>query len=91
MGVAVDHRLDVVEAVDRVGEARAAEEGIDFERLAFDRLDDRRIMEDGDAALGAQRAKRILELARLVERFVDEGLDLAARRTRRARRGRSRR
>jgi hypothetical protein len=76
MGVAVDHRLDVVEAVDRVGQARGAEERVDFERLALDRLRDRRIMEHGDAALGAQRAQRVLELARfLVARFVDEGLD----------------
>ena len=75
MGVAVDDRLDIVEAVDRVGEARAAEEGIDFERLALDRLGDRRIMEHGDGPLGAQRAQRVLEDARLVERLVDEGLD----------------
>ena len=75
MGVAVDHRVDMVEAVDRVGEPRAAEEGIDLQRLALDRVGDRRIMEDGDVALGLQRAQRVFELARLVERRVDEGLD----------------
>src|SRR5438874_8319926 len=32
-------------------------------------------MENGDAPLGAQRAERILELASLVHRLLDEGLD----------------
>jgi hypothetical protein len=75
MGVAVDHRLHIVEPVDRMGKTRRAEERIDFERLAFDRARDRRIMEHGDGAFGAERAKPVFELARLLARFVDEILD----------------
>ena len=34
MGVAVDGRLDVLEPVDGIGEARGAEERVDLQRLA---------------------------------------------------------
>src|SRR4051812_4480134 len=75
MSMAVDDRLHMLEAVDRLGQALRAEILEDLGRFADQRIGDRRIMEDGDAAVGAQRPKRILELARFLHRLVDECLD----------------
>src|SRR5688572_12989132 len=65
MGVAVDDRSDIVEAVDRVRQPLRAEILVDLDRLALERVDDRRVMEHRDSAVGAQRAQPVLELARL--------------------------
>src|SRR3954451_18160916 len=64
----------MVEAVDRVTQTLRTQILIDRRRLAFDRAFDRRIMEHCDASLGAQRPQLVLELARLVQRFLDERL-----------------
>src|SRR6476646_1502423 len=74
VGMAVNHRLDVIEAVDRIAQALRPEILVDGLGLAFDGVDDRRIMEHGDAAFGAQRSKLVLKLARLVQRFLHERL-----------------
>ncbi len=71
----MEHGLDVVEPVDRVGQPGRAHEGEYFRRLADHGLGDRRIMEHGDAAFHAQRAQRVFQLAGFVQRLVDEGLD----------------
>src|SRR4051794_40100645 len=74
MRVTVDYRLYVIEAVDRVAEPLRAEILEDLLRLALDGTGDRGIMKHRDAALGAQGAQLVLELARFVQRLVDEGL-----------------
>jgi hypothetical protein len=58
MGVAVQQRADL-EAVDGLGEPRRAKEGKDLRRLARQRGDDRRVVQDDDDALGLQRSERL--------------------------------
>ena len=73
-------RVSVKHDVHRVPEQRllepaAAEERVDFRRLAFDGLLDRRVVQDGDNAIAAKAGEGRLELQGLVDRLVDEGLD----------------
>jgi hypothetical protein len=75
MGMAMDYGLDGIEAVDGIGESRAAEEWVDFERLAGHGLGNGRIMEDCHGSLSSKRAKRVLEDPRFFLRLGDEGLD----------------
>src|SRR6478736_8528311 len=74
MRVAVDDGFDVVEAIDWVAQPLRAEILEDRLGLALDRPLDRGVVEYGHAALGAQGAELVLELARLVQRLVDEQL-----------------
>ena len=64
--VAVEDRRHRV-ARERLLEAAAAEERIDLERLALDRLLDRRVVQDRDEPIGAQPRQRRLELQRFVQ------------------------
>src|SRR5690242_16172049 len=74
VGVSVDDRFHVVEAVDRFAQALRAEILEDRWRFALDRSFDRRIVKNRDAAVRPWGAELILQLAGLVHHFVDEGL-----------------
>jgi hypothetical protein len=75
MGVAVDHKADVVVAVDGLGQPRRAEEGVDLRRLAHHRIDHRRIVQQHDRALGAQHADGVLDAVGVLDRLLHERLD----------------
>src|SRR5690349_16659945 len=64
----------MVEAVDRLAQPLRPEILINRGRLAFDRALDRRIVKHRHAAIGPDRSQLVLELARFVERLVDERL-----------------
>ena len=91
VGVAVEDRANGVEAVDGLGQARAAEEREDRLGLAGDGGGDRGVVQDDDGALGLQLLERVLEAERLVQHLLHEGLDRLPRRTHRASGRRSRR
>ena len=74
MSMAVHHRAHL-EAVDRLRKPRAAEEGIDFQRLVRDRVGNGGVVQHYHGALVLDRAHRILEPHRLVHGFRDEALD----------------
>src|SRR5438128_11574973 len=64
----------MIEAVDRVAQSLRTEILMDRFGLAFDRVDDGRVMQHRDAALCPQSPQLVLELARLIHRLVDEQL-----------------
>ena len=74
MRVAVDHERHRI-ASDRLLEAARSEERIDLERLAFDRLLNRRVVQQRDELRRAQPRERRFELQRFVDRLVHELLD----------------
>ena len=73
--VAVQHGLDLVEAVDGLGQPRAAEEREDRLGLACDGGSDRRVVQHHHRALGIEHLERMLEAQGMVDRLLDEGLD----------------
>src|SRR3982751_2509745 len=75
MGVAVDDRLHMIEAIDRLAQPLRAEILEDRWRLAFEGAPGWGIMEERPAALGAELPQLVFELARLVHRLIDERLD----------------
>ena len=63
---------DMVEAVDRLGQALRAEVLEDLVRLALQSVGDWGVMKDGDATFRAQGPQRILQLACFLHDFVNE-------------------
>src|SRR6516165_1700913 len=64
-----------LEAIDRLAQARAAQKRKNFQRLAFDGVDDGRIVQHHDGPLLAHRTHGILEPHRFAHGLGDEALD----------------
>src|SRR5579872_6162465 len=75
MSMAV-HSQNRLVAINHFGEPSAPEVGIDLFRLALYRFHDRRVVSDYDALFGAQHRQGAFELERLVNRGLDDCLDL---------------
>src|SRR5262249_14940726 len=74
VGVAVEHGRYAV-ALQWLGETAATQKGENLPRLAFDRVLDRRIVEDGDALGHAPTGQGRFQFHCLVHRFLHETLD----------------
>ncbi len=74
MGVTMQHQRHRITA-DWFLEAAGSEERIDFERFAFDRFLDRRVMQQRDNLIGPQPSERGFELQRFVDRLAHELFD----------------